>query len=977
MIKVCISVDRKDSRFINLVKESGSILTATDLFIEQYGMTKTEEFSEGPDVGQAVTYDGTTLLIVGIEGDKLKVINPLKGKSYTIPKTTEGLKFDPKIATNLIYDGDTFIITPKRNVISTNKQQILKVEDDLRNKIISQVENSQPGYLNTPTLENTPQNKLQEKTIVEGIQSILTVEELTDYWNNNITTPELSKIYKSLFTKRRQELENTDIEEIFEEDFASYRVVLDRNTKAIKNSWMTVKGGVEQEIDMTPATYKERKAVQEQKEVIIKEKELVEKNRIIANRKATGKTIVVPENADEANNVIFETDTEMFLMTNDQQLARTQIKSFIIDRLQNQAEIVSEDFDNKVLFNKNGQEEFSNIIPAEMFKNMHGLQGFGGTGKTAVIRSIINEILLEVNKKFSNYTVTYLAPTHIASTMLQESLGLNSESLQGVSTIASFLKVREINGELLPISKKQYEDKLLNNKGIGQTDIMILDESSMLSTDQVALLVDRLHSDYTLGKISSFPIMLFLGDYHQLPPIQSEGVGIISSTILRDSKKSSQLTQMMRAKDNTQKELFNLVAGEIDNYLKAKDFGRLYTINYKKILDFFKTSHSNILSIEQNPENVKDVIDLYTDYLVNNDNPDGMFYIHYNKASNSTTLSETRRIRASYLQKLGIPYTDSIVEGEYVVYNGGITINTPSFKVNKDILNPKALNLLTNNQLELFPEENIEIGTGIVKPSLRYKIIQDFTGVEEKIKNVLTPETLNEYPRIKDLFEKNNVTLQGKLFLNRQGKLRGYPAITGLRVVKKVPLKSISNVTYGDTYTITNDLTGLTEVFDVSFDEKKKTLFNDILTKIPNSSLNFDKKFSPSYIGSSHSFQGGSVINLIAGVENVLKYDNTNVDPLDVITSLYSMLTRAKGTITALVPNKVNSIDEFQGHILDPKPLTLQDVGGSYQGLVNFVNDQFTNLMQDEKIIKFNELKSEMEMLPGNEEDFLSAKQCK
>ena len=130
-----------------------------------------------------------------------------------------------------------------------------------------------------------------------------------------------------------------------------------------------------------------------------------------------------------------------------------------------------------------------------MWNNMIGLAGRGGVGKTTVIKAIIESLQ---KNKYSSPSVLYIAPSHTACTVLQESLGLDSEKANDdtVNTLSSHLRKRpnQFNKFEL-ISEFDYLKSVRFKPAFGAPDIIIIDESSMIGQGDIKDMVQRLSTD--------------------------------------------------------------------------------------------------------------------------------------------------------------------------------------------------------------------------------------------------------------------------------------------------------------------------------------------------------------------------------------------------------------------------------------------------------------------------------------------------
>ena len=139
----------------------------------------------------------------------------------------------------------------------------------------------------------------------------------------------------------------------------------------------------------------------------------------------------------------------------------------------------------------------------ERHKNIF-LTGEPGTGKTYTIQTI-KEILLKQKKKVA---VTALTGT--------------AAVLANAKTLHSFLGIGIAKGEVdywVKEAKMKHKDKVL---AIQNTDVLIIDEVSMLDAELFYKISEYLkiirHSKRPFGNLQ----MIFVGDFCQLPPINGE-----------------------------------------------------------------------------------------------------------------------------------------------------------------------------------------------------------------------------------------------------------------------------------------------------------------------------------------------------------------------------------------------------------------------------------------------------------------------
>lgn len=660
------------------------------------------------------------------------------------------------------------------------------------------------------------------------------------YNNKKYTQPEFNEYFKSHFFE-------------FAGDFIGSKEDIEGFKKYVKSISVKNQYGL----------YKTN-TVKEEAEVVSEETEQV----------IDGKRVVVPMGSNPANTSIFETEDTVFLMNDGQQAAYDSIKSFVLERLK----VRTNSLGNKVTFDSELSRQYSDVIPADMWNNMIGLIGKGGTGKTSVIRKIMKDVAEEFSKtnKYRYLNVTYAAPTHNAVTMLQESLGLDSETTEGVKTTASLvarnqdkLSKRAEKGnpedELLLLSEEIYVDSL--QKGfitpISAADVIIIDEASMIGSQ---FMEDLLFRFKTEGP-SKMPIFIFMGDYRQLPPVQTTNSkefreGIISATLFSDESKSHELKEVMRTKDKAMHNIFDAVGNQITQQRKDYNEGKpVQAFDFEVYDAVSNKSTSNILIVNQ--KQVEAMIDDYTNVLVARDNPYEMFWVHYNKLSHRNTQELFAKIRNGYFKKLGVTNVPSTaIKGDYVQFKGTLPMRTSKRQ-----------------------EEGIESGT--VKPTARFKVIS-----REPIEFNLGETVLKRY------FGNIFISGEGMVVYNRQNKKRF--------------------ITAGDKNSITvGQYDAVNKAIEISVRESNgnvktvKVPYRDyklIEAEIKSLTRTLDEMFEPSYIGSTHTVQGASIKKVIVGDYNV-RLNAPNINMRDMESSLYTALTRASEHLIIIKPDAIGITD--------------------------------------------------------------------
>lgn len=587
--------------------------------------------------------------------------------------------------------------------------------------------------------------------------------------------------------------------------------------------------------------------------------------------KPTKLNVVVPQGSNPNNQEIFRDEENIYLMNDDQQKAYDTIKSFVLERLK-----APRSYGGQMQeFTDPLAKPYSGVIPTEMWNNMIGLSGRGGTGKTTVIRKIIEDVQKEYSSGdfWRSLNIKYVAPTHNAVTMLQESLGLDSEQVGSVKTGASFVARNQRKGSEDAEKGKETEELWLLRsdiylervkKGvidpISRMDIVIIDESSMIDKQFIADVLLRLETE----EAGSYPIMIYMGDYRQLPPPDSESSGsfkegVISATLFSDQNKDKfvELKQVMRSKDAMFHQIFDSVGNQITEQrkqiLKGEQPSKFDFSIYDKITN---SSSENLLVV--NERQVDGVVDIYTDVLTKSDNPYEMFWVHYNRLDRPETQVLFKKIRESYFKKLGQEIkSEDIQTGDYAQFTGSLPLETIENKDRK-------------------------ITKGIVKPTARVKIKEMGT---KKV-------TFDGRHPIVDLFGNVVLNMEYMIILNRQGRERYITSLeAGLLKIGKY-----------DSATKTIAMTLKTADGKELTKKVPYYLYKQHQQYLTNLSMSLNKMFKPSYIGSTHTVQGASIKKVIAGDYNVRK-NAPNINMRDMESSLYTMLTRTSQQLIIIKPD--------------------------------------------------------------------------
>lgn len=222
--------------------------------------------------------------------------------------------------------------------------------------------------------------------------------------------------------------------------------------------------------------------------------------------------------------------------------------------INNDIEAVEIYFDIK--YNKDQKKAIKDSI----VKNFNIITGGPGTGKTTIIKGIV-EVYKKIHKlNFMDLTnkMALLAPTGRAAKRMGES------ALMPASTIHRFLKWN-----------RDTDTFMINEQNKSDVDFVIIDEVSMIDTELLANLLKGLKKDVKI---------VMIGDYNQL---ESVGPGkILKDLIDSDMVNVIKLNELYRQKEDS---YIVTLAKEIKEDNLDIDF-----TNKKADFNFIETSNSNI-----------------------------------------------------------------------------------------------------------------------------------------------------------------------------------------------------------------------------------------------------------------------------------------------------------------------------------------------------------------------------------------------
>jgi len=266
--------------------------------------------------------------------------------------------------------------------------------------------------------------------------------------------------------------------------------------------------------------------------------------------------------------------------------------------------------------------------------NVFVLSGRGGTGKSSSVQAVINET---IGKKHNHADVLYATPTNKASKVLKDSLS-EDETVYTIAQLLSMVLKKQADGSLKLVKSLTYNKKtgqmeevptkieeMSSPKTLLDTfsDLIVIDEASMLSTDTMNSIIEE-------AKKYKFKI-LFMGDNVQLPPVDKDSIDTSdeSPVFLYPTKFRSELKERMRqGEESPILQVTDLFANQIE----SNDYStKIENKNYDDSLEFINSTPK---AIENFSKDFKD-------------NPLHTRYIIFNNASNKKYKTLEKKLKDS------------------------------------------------------------------------------------------------------------------------------------------------------------------------------------------------------------------------------------------------------------------------------------------------------------------------------------------
>jgi ATP-dependent exoDNAse (exonuclease V) alpha subunit len=277
--------------------------------------------------------------------------------------------------------------------------------------------------------------------------------------------------------------------------------------------------------------------------------------------------------------------------------------------------------------------QLEDIVETGMvWDNMVALSGAAGTGKTYLTTAIVEHL-------HQKYHITITAPTHKALRVIAFTMYHNGITSISTKTIHSFLNIKLFTDYDKGIQKFVPEK---TKKDVDKTDILIVDESSMVSDDLYGFIMDAIEQERVKA-------VLFVGDYYQLLPIDSGKNSVF------DIRHQYKLKEIVR---QAKESYIIKIASAARHCIKTKKFTDLKT--------FFKQNMDVNIAFFHNQEAFLE--DFYQETgWSERDQVIASF-------KNSDVDSYNRMVRSKYWSEKGIINPPALLEGDRIIFQSAYSV---------------------------------------------------------------------------------------------------------------------------------------------------------------------------------------------------------------------------------------------------------------------------------------------------------------
>ena len=305
--------------------------------------------------------------------------------------------------------------------------------------------------------------------------------------------------------------------------------------------------------------------------------------------------------------------------------------------------------------------KLDNIIKTNMvWDNEVSLSGAAGTGKTYLTTKLVKKLK-------ETYHITITAPTHKALQVLRQNLIADEVENIETKTIQSFLNIK------LQTDYDKGIQKFVpaKTKDDSQTDILIVDESSMISHDLYEYIIKAIENQ----RVKS---ILFVGDEYQLLPVDNHHCEIFN---IRTKYKLDKIVR--QAKDS----YIITMATKARNIIKSKQ--------YISIKEFFNDD-----AFKNELQFINSTKEFYDDFCT----PDTWAKKDKVIASftNKSVEKHNKVIRSRYWEAQNVMNPDTLLIGDKVIFQEANVINEIVIHQNSDIVEISSANKFFQENLQVY-----------------------------------------------------------------------------------------------------------------------------------------------------------------------------------------------------------------------------------------------------------------------------------
>lgn len=317
-----------------------------------------------------------------------------------------------------------------------------------------------------------------------------------------------------------------------------------------------------------------------------------------------------------------------------------------------------------VYANKQQEEAIDNLrlFLSDDKQNSISLVGRGGTGKTTIIKKIVED---------SNRTPYFIAPTHKAKSVLSQSTGAPANTLASALMIDLDLNTGKFKPNL-------FKRKMRLRQGLGETPIS---DYSLIIIDEGSMMNDEMFNEVMKLKDPSAKVIM-MGDNVQLPPVGQE-----SDSKMFDLDKSKLTERMRQGEESPIVPLTDIIAENVES---EKPEIRVIKDRENK---FDKDSNQGVLFLKSEEAALKE---FGKDYK---NNPKSTKIITFNNQNNDSEQS-VKNLNKKIRAKLQPDALNHLVEGDQVMAYSSTMLDGSAMSEDNDVQNSSEYTVQSPGPIE-------------------------------------------------------------------------------------------------------------------------------------------------------------------------------------------------------------------------------------------------------------------------------------